>query len=87
MSPVPRSRAPDFRLDVRAGGERRRAERAQVRTGQVRHVVEHDMDVVFAIALDISDRVYVMGHGAVVFEGTPEQLRGNEKMREKWLAV
>jgi branched-chain amino acid transport system ATP-binding protein len=50
-------------------------------------MVEHDMDVVFAIALDISDRVCVMGHGAVVFEGTPEQLRGNEKMREEWLAV
>ena len=39
-----------------------------------------------AIALDISDRVYVMGHGAVVFEGTPEQLRANEKVREEWLA-
>jgi branched-chain amino acid transport system ATP-binding protein len=36
-----------------------------------------------AIALDILDRAYVMSHGAVVFEGTPEQLRGNEKVREE----
>ncbi len=40
-----------------------------------------------AIALDISDRVYVMGHGAVVFEGTPAQLRQNAAVRKEWLAV
>jgi branched-chain amino acid transport system ATP-binding protein len=40
-----------------------------------------------AIALDISDRVYVMGHGAVVFEGTPAQLRASRQVREEWLAV
>ncbi|MEO8133914.1 MAG: ABC transporter ATP-binding protein [Betaproteobacteria bacterium] len=40
-----------------------------------------------AIALDISDRVYVMGHGVVVFEGTPAQLRENEQVRQEWLAV
>lgn len=40
-----------------------------------------------AIALDISDRVYVMGHGAVVFEGTPAQLRQNARVRQEWLAV
>jgi branched-chain amino acid transport system ATP-binding protein len=40
-----------------------------------------------AIALDISDRVYVMGRGAVVFEGTPAQLRANEAVRKEWLAV
>ena len=40
-----------------------------------------------AIALDISDRVYVMGHGVVVFEGTPAQLRENDRVREEWLAV
>ena len=27
-----------------------------------------------AIALDISQRLYVMGHGAIVFEGSPAQL-------------
>jgi branched-chain amino acid transport system ATP-binding protein len=40
-----------------------------------------------AIALDISDRVYLMGRGAVVFEGTPAQLRENAKVRSEWLAV
>jgi branched-chain amino acid transport system ATP-binding protein len=40
-----------------------------------------------AIALDISDRVYVMGRGAVVFEGTASQLRANANVREEWLAV
>jgi branched-chain amino acid transport system ATP-binding protein len=40
-----------------------------------------------AIALDISDRVYLMGHGCVVFEGTPEDLRDNEAVRKEWMEV
>ena len=40
-----------------------------------------------AIALDISQRIYVMGHGAIVFEGTPEQLRSDEAVRKEWLGV
>ena len=40
-----------------------------------------------AIALDISERVYVLGHGKVVFEGTPAQLRANETIRKEWLEV
>jgi branched-chain amino acid transport system ATP-binding protein len=40
-----------------------------------------------AIALDISQRVYVMGHGAIVFEGTPAQLRENTAIRREWLEV
>jgi branched-chain amino acid transport system ATP-binding protein len=39
------------------------------------------------IALTISHRVYVMGHGRVVFEGTPEDLRRNEGVRKEWLEV
>ncbi len=39
------------------------------------------------IALKISQRLYVMGHGHIVFEGTPEQLRGNESIRKEWLEV
>ena len=39
------------------------------------------------IALEISHRVYVMGHGRVVFEGTPEALRANEAVRKEWLEV
>lgn len=40
-----------------------------------------------AIAMDISQRVYVMGHGAIVFEGTPGQLRDNAGVRKEWLEV
>jgi len=39
------------------------------------------------IALNISHRVYVMGHGQMVFEGTPAQLRENEQVRQEWLEV
>ena len=40
-----------------------------------------------AIALDISERLYVMGHGRIVFEGAPRDVRGNAAMREEWLEV
>jgi branched-chain amino acid transport system ATP-binding protein len=39
------------------------------------------------IALEISHRVYVMGHGRVVFEGTPADLRANDGVRKEWLEV
>ena len=39
------------------------------------------------IALKISHRLYVMGHGRVVFEGTPDALRANEQIRREWLEV
>lgn len=40
-----------------------------------------------AIALEISQRIYVMGHGTVVFEGTPADLRLDANMRKEWLQV
>ena len=40
-----------------------------------------------AIALEISERCYVMGHGRIVFEGTPAQLRANTYVRKEWLEV
>ncbi len=40
-----------------------------------------------AIAMEISQRVYVMGHGAIVFEGTPADLRANAGIRKEWLEV
>ena len=40
-----------------------------------------------AIALEISQRVYVMGHGSIVFEGTPDDLRSNAGIRKEWLEV
>ena len=39
------------------------------------------------IALAISQRVYVMGHGRIVFEGSPEDLRANEAVCKEWLEV
>ena len=39
------------------------------------------------IALKISQRLYVMGHGQIVFEGTPDDLRSNETIRKEWLEV
>ena len=40
-----------------------------------------------AIAMEISQRVYVMGHGSIVFEGTPDELRANAAIRKEWLEV
>jgi branched-chain amino acid transport system ATP-binding protein len=39
------------------------------------------------ISLDISERLYVMGHGRIVFQGTPAELRANEAVRREWLEV
>ncbi len=39
------------------------------------------------IAMRISSRVYVMGHGHIVFEGTPAQLQADESVRKEWLEV
>jgi branched-chain amino acid transport system ATP-binding protein len=39
------------------------------------------------IALRISQRLYIMGHGQIVFEGTPDELRADDKIRQEWLEV
>lgn len=39
------------------------------------------------IALKISHRIYIMGHGKIVFEGTPDDLRNNDSIRQEWLEV
>lgn len=39
------------------------------------------------IAMSISDRALVMGHGAIVFQGTPDELRANSYIRKEWLEV
>ena len=39
------------------------------------------------IAMQISDRCLVMGHGGVVFEGTPAALKANAAVRKEWLEV
>ncbi len=35
----------------------------------------------------ISHRLYVMGQGRIVFEGTPRDLTDNEAVRKEWLEV
>ncbi len=39
------------------------------------------------IALEVSQRCLVMGHGQIVFEGTPAELRANVGIRREWLEV
>ena len=39
------------------------------------------------IALRISDRALVMGHGSIVFQGTPETLKADAYVRKEWLEV
>ena len=40
-----------------------------------------------SIALDISARLYVMGHGTIVFEGTPAEFKAAADVRREWLEV
>ena len=39
------------------------------------------------IALRLASRVYLMGHGKIVFEGTPKELEKDNKIRKEWLEV
>jgi branched-chain amino acid transport system ATP-binding protein len=39
------------------------------------------------IALEVADRCLVMGHGQIVFGGTPAELRANANVRREWLEV
>ena len=40
-----------------------------------------------AIALKVSSRVCVMGHGRIVFEGSPQDLESDDALLQQWLAV
>jgi len=40
-----------------------------------------------SIALKISQRLYIMGHGKIVFEGTPEDLKEDQTIKQEWLEV
>ncbi len=39
------------------------------------------------IAFNLSKRLYVMGHGKVVFEGTPNEINSNKSIIKEWLEV
>ena len=44
-------------------------------------IIEHDMDLAF----DVADRITVLNFGEVVFEGTPDETRGNKVVRDIYL--
>jgi branched-chain amino acid transport system ATP-binding protein len=58
----------------------------------LQHIAQRDISILLVeqkltIALRISHRLYVMGHGRMVFEGSPADLRANEAVRREWLEV
>jgi branched-chain amino acid transport system ATP-binding protein len=60
--------------------------------GLLRRIAERGVAILLVeqkltIALEISKRLYVMGHGRIVFEGTPADLRANAGVRKEWLEV
>jgi len=52
-----------------------------------RHISILLVEQKLTIAMKISHRVYVMGHGRMVFEGSPADFRANEGIRREWLEV
>jgi branched-chain amino acid transport system ATP-binding protein len=52
-----------------------------------RHISILLVEQKLTIAMRISHRVYVMGHGRIVFEGSPSDLAANAAVREAWLEV
>lgn len=53
----------------------------EVSKGRALLIVEHDMDVVFAL----SDRISVLVYGQVIATGTPDEIRNNAAVREAYL--
>jgi branched-chain amino acid transport system ATP-binding protein len=44
-------------------------------------LIEHDMDIVFSL----SERIIVLHRGEVIGDGTPEEIRANDRVREVYL--
>jgi branched-chain amino acid transport system ATP-binding protein len=64
----------------------------EVVTDMIREIRKKGVSVLLVeqkltVAMRVSDRVYVMGHGHIVFEGTPETLRQSPEVRSNWLEV
>jgi branched-chain amino acid transport system ATP-binding protein len=64
----------------------------EVVTNMIRDICRQGVSVLLVeqkltIAMRVSSRVYVMGHGQIVFEGTPDSLRSNPDIRREWLEV
>jgi branched-chain amino acid transport system ATP-binding protein len=52
-----------------------------------RHISILLVEQKLTIAMRISHRLYVMGHGRMVFEGTPSELAASTAVRQAWLEV
>ena len=64
----------------------------EVVTDMIRDICQQGVSVLLVeqkltIAMRVSKRVYVMGHGQIVFEGTPDSLRNKPDIRREWLEV
>jgi len=60
--------------------------------GYLRELKRRGMSVLLVeqkltIALEVADRCLVMGHGQIVFAGTPTELRADASVRREWLEV
>jgi branched-chain amino acid transport system ATP-binding protein len=69
-----------------AGMSRAETERAvalirRLTEGRTLLIVEHDMSVVFGLA----DHISVLVYGQIIASGTPEEIRGNPKVKEAYL--
>jgi branched-chain amino acid transport system ATP-binding protein len=71
-----------------AGMSRAETERAvalirRLTEGRTLLIVEHDMSVVFGLA----DRISVLVYGQIIASGSPEEIRGNPKVKEAYLGT